>query len=506
MSDAKMTPFRVAAACPPAIRPTREDTVPSCAACGAPLGPKDAFCGDCGAQRPATRFCGDCGAPVEADAKFCGDCGASLGLSPGVAAGASAAPRSRSSFGQILGRSAAVVVLLGLVVVGALAYRGGALPPPGVGTSSSSVSVTPGATSRSSTPVSTPGAAAAGGPVTSVPLTASPNLVRTRSPTLVPTLSPNLGPTSSSTLVPALATAIAMRAPTTPGAVVVITLPGDTASPTPRPSPTTAPVSIASTTTATTPPPLPTMIAAASVLVSDSFRRPNADRCALGPADLALGGRGRHFYLPLFPSAGGGASNPIGASIVAYTLQNNGQDYGGVQLTSSSATCTGIRGENLGQDLNIQLELLVPSDAAGHVTQAGPFIRSRAAAPGDGIIGGASAGYWIQLHSTGEVTVKRLNPPASIASSGPDDGFDDSVFHQLEIAVQGTSLQIELDGELVSLVQDGNDVTTVTVPATGGTNDGAAGIAFGAETSRGQIGGQRAKNLVITSYHSLAGP
>src|ERR1700737_1054684 len=102
-------------------------TVQSCAACGAPLGPNDAFCGDCGAQRPVTRFCGDCGAPVEPNGKFCGDCGASLGPTPVVALGAPPTQPSRSSVGQILGRGAAVVVLVGLVVVAALAYRGGAL-------------------------------------------------------------------------------------------------------------------------------------------------------------------------------------------------------------------------------------------------------------------------------------------------------------------------------------------------------------------------------------------
>jgi hypothetical protein len=44
--------------------------------------------------------------------------------------------------------------------------------------------------------------------------------------------------------------------------------------------------------------------------------------------------------------------------------------------------------------------------------QAGPYFRSRAAAPGDGIVGGASRGYWVQLHSNGMVRIKRLNPHA----------------------------------------------------------------------------------------------
>src|SRR5580704_12857941 len=99
---------------------------------------------------------------------------------------------------------------------------------------------------------------------------------------------------------------------------------------------------------------------------------------------------GTHFYLPIFP----GTNGPLGASIVSGALQNNGLDFGGVQLTGSPGACTnlGIRGENLGQNVDIRVDLLVPG-SPGKLTNGGPYFRSRAAAAGDGIIGGSSAGY-----------------------------------------------------------------------------------------------------------------
>jgi hypothetical protein len=41
-------------------------------------------------------------------------------------------------------------------------------------------------------------------------------------------------------------------------------------------------------------------------------------------------------------------------------------------------------------------------------------------------------------------------------------------------------------------------VTTVTLPATTGSNDGTVGIAFGDEANAGKAGGQRAQNLIVT--------
>ena len=62
-----------------------------------------------------------------------------------------------------------------------------------------------------------------------------------------------------------------------------------------------------------------------------------------------------------------------------------------------------------------------------------------------------------------------------------------------------------LDGKLLTFDQGGNLVTTLSIPPTAGSNAGTAGISFGAEDNRGQIGGQRADDLVVASFSSLAG-
>jgi parallel beta-helix repeat protein len=248
-----------------------------------------------------------------------------------------------------------------------------------------------------------------------------------------------------------------------------------------------------------------------SVLLSDSFSRADADRCSLGKADLALGGAGNHFYLPIFPTGGTDPSRPIGANIVSGALQNNGVDFGGVEFVASDGACgnSGIRGENIGQDINIKIDVFVPTDAAANISQAGPYLRSRSAPAGDGIIGGAdfdpSGGYWVQLHSSGEVKVKRLYPPATVAITGRPASFNAGAIHTLEIAARGDTLHVALDGSLQTFSQDGTLVTTVSIPNTGTGNQGAAGIAFGAEDNRGKIGGQRVDNLIVSSFRSLDG-
>ena len=68
-----------------------------------------------------------------------------------------------------------------------------------------------------------------------------------------------------------------------------------------------------------------------------------------------------------------------------------------------------------------------------------------------------------------------------------------------------------VDGKLMTFNQGGTKTTTVAVPPVWdgppavGTNHGAAGILFGAEGNRGNIGGQRARNLVVSTVKSLAG-
>lgn len=252
----------------------------------------------------------------------------------------------------------------------------------------------------------------------------------------------------------------------------------------------------------------PVTVAPGAVIVSDDFNRADADRCKLGAADNALGGNRTLYFLPIFPTNGTDASKPIGANLVSGALQNNGNDFGGFQFALSppcNVPIGTVRGTDLGQDLNIRAELLVPTNAGRLITQAGPYFRSRAAAYGDGIIGGASAGYWVQLLSTGEIVVKSLNPWAPIATGGKPASFDPGAIHTLEIAASADQLQVALDGELLSFNQDKQVVTKIHISSTSGSNDGTVGIAFGAEQNRGQIGGQRADNVIVTAFKPLDG-
>lgn len=276
------------------------------------------------------------------------------------------------------------------------------------------------------------------------------------------------------------------------------------------PLPPPPPPQVQATNAPPKPAPSPTQkaVAPGDVIVSDDFNRADADRCNLGAADNALGGDHKLYYLPIFPTNGNDATDPIGANLVSGAAQNNGNDFGGFQFALSppcNVPIGTVRGTDLGQDLNIRAELLVPTNAAGLITQAGPYFRSRAAAYGDGIIGGASAGYWVQLLSTGEIVVKSLNPWAPIATSGKPASFDPGAIHTLEIAAGADQLQVALDGRLQTFNQNDQLITKVNIPSTSGANDGTVGIAFGAEQNRGQIGGQRADNVTVTAFKPLDG-
>ncbi len=227
--------------------------------------------------------------------------------------------------------------------------------------------------------------------------------------------------------------------------------------------------------------------------LSDTFNRADAGEGALGAANLALGGSGNHYYLPVFAA---------GAVLSGNTLRNPGSDYGGVQLSASATFAGG--GENLGGSMNIAMKLLVPAGPGGAVTDAGPYFGNRSAAPHDGILGGQSAGYWVRLHSTGSVTVKNCFNTLIAAGSGVPGSFDSAAWHRFEIALNGAALQVALDGRLLVFNQGGLEAGTLTLPATGGGPAGAAGIAFGSESNRGQAGGQQADDFVITAFRSLA--
>ena len=243
--------------------------------------------------------------------------------------------------------------------------------------------------------------------------------------------------------------------------------------------------------------------APSNVLVSDSFNRANATPCALGKADLALGGSGSHYYLPLFA-----ANSTSGVSISSGALQSNSTDYSGVQLTASSDGCGRATGEGLGQDLDIKVDLLVPASSAGMV-QAGPYFRSMPFGSGGGIFN--AKGYWVSLTNKGEVRVRALDLNRIVATTGVPSSFDATVFHTLETVVRSLTLQVYLDGNGLSFLPNclnnpghspdfvcsGPAVTAVSLPAQEGQNGGTAGIVFGDEDNRGKLAGQRAKNLAI---------
>jgi DNA-binding winged helix-turn-helix (wHTH) protein len=219
-------------------------------------------------------------------------------------------------------------------------------------------------------------------------------------------------------------------------------------------------------------------------------------RCSARIEDLTIGGEA-YYFLPVYDS---------GAEIVGKgEIRNGSHDFGGVQFSKTEGgTCQldSLRGTDVGQDLKIALDLLVPSDAAGHTTEAGPYFRSRRAAPGDGLMGGTSAGYSVLLYSSGSVVLQRLNPLAVVAFASIPD-FDNTVFHHLEMAAVGEQLQVEVDGRLIEFDQGGRQTRTLAIPPVWngppvvGYNRGTAGVGFSARQNRGVIGGQVAKGIRV---------
>ena len=232
----------------------------------------------------------------------------------------------------------------------------------------------------------------------------------------------------------------------------------------------------------------------AVVITSDSFHRADSAQNVLGVTDLALGGTRTFCYIPIW----------TGDSIASNSLQNWGTGAGGVQFgqPGSGSSCS-FRGVDMGQSFNIRADVLVPADSAGNSTVAGPYFHSRGAAAADGILGGDAAGYWVQLDSSGKVTILDTHRNAAFAWTSQPASFDRTVFHTLEAVVTGTTVQATLDGSLLSFIlSDGTTAQTVTIPATAGSNNGTAGIGF---QRVGPIGGQRASNLVVTQYRALTG-
>ncbi len=226
-------------------------------------------------------------------------------------------------------------------------------------------------------------------------------------------------------------------------------------------------------------------------------------RCSSGVTDLEIDGK-PFYFLPIWGA---------GAEVSGGQIRNAGKDTGGVQFAQAHDGCSldSLRGTDAGQDLRIEGDLLVPTDTAGHVCEAGPYFRSRRAAPGDGLIGGTSAGFWVALFSSGSIVVQRMNPAAVVAFAAIPD-FDATVFHHLEMAAVGRQLQVAVDGQLIRFDQEGRQTQTVSIaplwegPPVIGYNRGTAGIAFWARQNRGEIGGQIVKGIRVERATGLIQP
>jgi DNA-binding winged helix-turn-helix (wHTH) protein len=213
-------------------------------------------------------------------------------------------------------------------------------------------------------------------------------------------------------------------------------------------------------------------------------------RCGKEAPDLTAGAKS-YYYLPIFAS---GMEVAADGSVV-----NGGKDLGGVQLAErSDCGVARLRGADLGQDVRIGLDIELSRDAEGRTTEGGPYLRSRRAYPGDGIAGGASGGYWVKLGSDGQIRVWQLRPFHAIAASAAPPRFDAQRSHRLEVAAEGGSLQVWLDGRKTQFEQDGRVVDAVAIQATP-AGMGTAGVAFSADRNRGTLGGQRVRNLTVES-------
>ena len=210
-------------------------------------------------------------------------------------------------------------------------------------------------------------------------------------------------------------------------------------------------------------------------------------RCGKEEPDLSTPGQPPLYFLPIRG----------GARIAPQAIENPGMDVGGIQFARSDGVCgvESLRGADLGQDLRIAAELLVPGDAT-HRTEAGPYLRSKRAYAGDGIAGGTSSGYLALLNSLGGVAVWQLNPYHILAESAAPEGFDPARFHRMEVIARGAVLEISLDGAPLEFGQNGSRTRQVQIAATE-TGRGTAGIAFAALTNRGSAGGQAARNLEV---------
>lgn len=222
------------------------------------------------------------------------------------------------------------------------------------------------------------------------------------------------------------------------------------------------------------------------------LRKPEIEamyRCGKETADLTAADGKQYYYLPVF--SGGVAMGADG------WVANGSKDLGGLQMGERGGDCGvgNLGGADLGQDVRLSLEIELSRDGEGHITEGGPYLRSRRAYPGDGIAGGTSSGYWVKLGSDGQVRVWQLRPYHTIATATLAR-FDAGRPHRIEIEARGTNLRSWVDGAAVRFDQDGRVADAVSIEASG-PGMGTVGVAFSAERNRGSLGGQRVRNLQI---------
>ena len=236
-------------------------------------------------------------------------------------------------------------------------------------------------------------------------------------------------------------------------------------------------------------------------------------RCSTGAADITISGAGSYYYMPIWDNLTGDQSSPVAfgerSENESTPVRNIGLDFAGMQLARREGDCAAasLRGAGVGRTSNFQSSCWSPRNDGGYDTQAGPYFRSRRAAPGDGIIGPVSAGYWVLLHSTGAVTVKCLNPWRTVAFAEPPRGFDSAIFHKLDATVKTDTWRSRwTDVRWFSIrAAVATGVVKIAVrlgrPPRTGNNEGAVGIAFSSVPQRSKAGGQQARRLSIRELH-----
>jgi hypothetical protein len=235
-----------------------------------------------------------------------------------------------------------------------------------------------------------------------------------------------------------------------------------------------------------------------TTLFSDNFDgRESTSGCDLGPANNAMGGGLVTYYHPLYRYPIADRVVAIGGEIARGVLRNPGIGPTGVEFSGSEPACSGGFASTFREDFALKMDVTVPPPAdPDQVTQIGPFFRSRAYDAGSPLIADQTPGFWLQLHSTGRVTLNRLSGNVVIASAPAPSGFDGKAKHTLEMTLQGTTFQAALDGAIVRFDRG----ATISLPLEPGNQSGA-GIGFGVEG--GLSGGQTVDNLVVTTPRPL---